>query len=389
MAMQAGFWAMFAAICAFQAALLYGRGFSSGDVGLTIAVRCLAGIVLQPLLGSFADKHPNIPLKLITGASMAVSLVAGIVFLRFPMGLPGTLVIFFVIGGFEVSAYPLMDAMAIQYINAGMNIRYSLGRGVGSLAYAFCCILLGLQAARWGMESILITHAALVALEILLILTFPTFRAAACVHTGTERPRPQSTLSLLRTNPSFTLMLFALLLSITSVIPMSNFLLDILLSKGGTTASLSVGLFLMAGSEILTTIFFQRFLNRMGSGKLLLMSMVFMTLKAGALLLAPSVGWIYLFQPLQMLGYGLFTPASVFYVNESVPEADRVKGQTLMMVATNGLGGVLGSLLPGYILDLGNAHGGRGVIWMLASSLILGALAVVLAIPAIRKKRAS
>ena len=50
-------------------------------------------------------------------------------------------------------------------------------------------------------------------------------------------------------------------------------------------------------------------------------------------------------QPLQMLGYGLFTPASVYFVNESVPPADRVRGQTVMMVASNGLGGMLGGLL--------------------------------------------
>lgn len=57
-----------------------------------------------------------------------------------------------------------------------------------------------------------------------------------------------------------------------------------------------------------------------------------------------------------MLGYGLFTPTSVYYVNESVPEEDRIKGQTVMMVASNGLGGVLGSLLAGRALDLGGAN---------------------------------
>ena len=57
-----------------------------------------------------------------------------------------------------------------------------------------------------------------------------------------------------------------------------------------------------------------------------------------------------------MLGYGLFTPASVYFVNESVPEADRVRGQTVMMVASNGMGGMLGGVLAGWTLDLGGAN---------------------------------
>ena len=61
--------------------------------------------------------------------------------------------------------------------------------------------------------------------------------------------------------------------------------------------------------------------------------------------------WVCLVQSFQMLGYGLFTPSSVYYVNESVPAGDRVRGQTIMMVASNGLGGVLGSLLAGQVLD--------------------------------------
>lgn len=76
-AMQAGFWAMFAAIVAYQTALLLERGFSNSEAGLMTAVRCLAGIVFQPLLGGFADRHPRIPLKYIVGISLLISVAAG------------------------------------------------------------------------------------------------------------------------------------------------------------------------------------------------------------------------------------------------------------------------------------------------------------------------
>ena len=47
-AMQAGFWAMFAAIVAYQTALLLERGFSNSEAGLMTAARCLAGDKVPP-----------------------------------------------------------------------------------------------------------------------------------------------------------------------------------------------------------------------------------------------------------------------------------------------------------------------------------------------------
>lgn len=379
-AMQMGFWAMFAGICGYQAALLLDRGFSNSDVGLIMAVRCLAGIVCQPLLGGFADRHPHIPLKRIVTISLCVSFAAGLGLMLLPMGLGGTLLVFAVIGGFEVSAYPLMDAMAIQYISAGVPIRYSLGRGLGSLSYAFTAVLLGLQVGRAGVQSTLFTHAALVVVEILLVSTYPACKLQP-TPPAAEKPRaarPQSVFSLLRSRPRFTVMLCAILLGITAVLPLSNFLVNVILSRGGKASDLGIALFLMAAFELPTAFLFQRLLRRFGSAKLLLISMCFCTLKAVALVFTLNFTAILLTQPLQMLGYGLFTPASVFFVNESVPEADRVRGQTLMMVASNGMGGVLGSFVGGWALDAG------GVNLMLLLCAGCGCASIALALLALR-----
>lgn len=122
----------------------------------------------------------------------------------------------------------------------------------------------------------------------------------------------------------------------------------------------------MGAFELPTAFLFPKLLRRFGSGRLLLISAVFGTLKAVALLCTFNYAGVLLAQPLQLLGYGLFTPASVYFVNESVPEADRVRGQTVMMVASNGMGGMLGGLLAGWTLDMGGAN------WMLAACIACG-----------------
>ena len=385
--MQMGYWAMFAAICAYLAALLGARGFSNSQIGLLIAIRCLAGIIFQPLLGGFADRHPEIPLKVIVSLSLALSLAASLAFLLWPMGMGGTAVILIILGGFEISAYPLMDAMAIQFINAGMPIRYSLGRGIGSMAYAITCVILGLQTQAMGVESTLITHAVLVAAVIALTISYPTFRSAPAAADAPPAEKPHSVWYLLKNNPPFTLMLVAILLGLTACLPMSNFLVNVVESRGGNSANLGVALFLMGGFELPTAFFFQRMLRRLGSGKLILISMVFTVLKAVALLLSFNLATVFLAQPLQMLGYGLFTPASVYFVNESVPEADRVRGQTVMMVASNGMGGMLGSYISGLALDAGASLPMGGANLMLLCCIVLGCVATALAAAALAWSR--
>ena len=380
MAMQMGFWAMFAAIVAYQTALLLERGFTNGEAGLMTSVRCLAGIVFQPLLGGFADRHPRVPLKGIVGVSLALSLAAGVWYWAEPaMGLAQTALVWVVIGGLGVSSYPLMDAMAVQFINDGMPIRYSLGRGLGSLAYAVVCVLLGLQVGQWGVETTLVTFLLLTAAEIALVFTYPTWHPHAPAAQA-EQARPQSALSLLRSNPRFTLMLAGVLFGLTAVLPLSNFLVNVILSRGGQAADLGLAMFLMGGFELPAAFLFPRLLRRLGSGRILVLSMFFGTLKGVALLLTWNLAGVLLCQPLQMLGYGLFTPASVYFVNESVPPADRVRGQTIMMVASNGLGGMLGGLLAGWTLDAGGAN------WMLAGCILCGCVGTVLCLLALPRK---
>ena len=374
MVMQAGFWAMFGAICAYQAALLLDRGFSNSQVGLIISVRCLTGIFSQPLLGIFSDRHPNIPLKAIVSVCMAVSFVAGLALLL-PLDMAGTLAVFALIGAFEVSAYPLMDAMAIQFINDGIPIHYSLGRGIGSFAYAVCCALLGVLTAARGTEAVLPVHSALVLLEVVLVAAFPAHHPKPRELDGPEPERPQSPIALLKGHPRFTVTLLSALFGILGVIPLSNFLVNVTTAKGGGTAALGAGLFLMGAFELPTAFLFPKLKRRLGVSGLMVMSMFFCAAKCAAFLLVPNVGLLLASQCLQMLGYGLFTPASVFLVYENVPAADRVQGQTLMMVASNGLGGVLGSLIMGRALDFGGVS--FTLVLCLVSCLIAAALAIL------------
>lgn len=374
------YWAMYAALAGYQTALLLERGFSSAQAGAAVAARYLAGIFAQMLLGGWADRHPEVPIKRIFGLCLLASLAVSLGFYWTRPGFLGTLLIFAALGMLELNAYPLLDSMAVQYINAGLDVRYSLARGIGSLSYAIMCVLLGRQAVHFGLESVLLTHAVLLLVVLAAAGAYPTFPVSA-VPPRRREEKPHSVLWLLRGSRPYTLMLTAAFFSMLALQPLSTFMVNVVADRGGSSTWLGWGLFLMAAAELPGAFLFPALRRRLGTSGVIKLSMVFILLKPLTTLLAPNLFWVMAVQPIQMLGYGLFLPASVYYANDSVPQADRVQGQEIMMVASNGLSGMLSNLLAGWFIDRG------GVNAMLLMCTVFGAVGVALGAVAVRAGR--
>lgn len=168
------YWSAYAAFAGFQTALLLERGFSSGDAGVFAALRCLAGIVSQPLIGGWADRHPKVPLKYVLVACLSIALGFTALFYFTSPGFWGTAAIIFLLGAFELNSYPLLNSMAMQFVAAGVDVNYSLSRGLGSLAYAISCVLLGRMSASLGVENVLLVNIGFLLALMAAALLFPT-----------------------------------------------------------------------------------------------------------------------------------------------------------------------------------------------------------------------
>ena len=373
------YWATLSAVVGYQVALLLERGFSNGDIGIFASLRCLSGIVFMPLLSGWADRHPEIPLKRIFSACMVLSLGVSMALYFTRPDFFGTALIYVALGALEMNTYPLLDSMAVQFLSCGIDVKYSLGRGLGSFSYAVACVALGRQATALGVESLLLTHAGLLLLLLGVTAAFPTLPQGAADSVRRSGEAPHSVGYLLRSNPPFSMMLAASLFAMLAVMPSVSFLTNVITARGGDNTDLGLGLFLMAGAELPSAFLFPHLRRRLGNRGVLVFAFFFMALKPVALLLSPTLFWALAIQPIQMVGYGLFTPASVYFANENVPAADRVRGQSIMMVASNGLGGVVGNLLGGFSIDLG------GIPAMLTVSIACGAVGIALALAALRQ----
>lgn len=84
------YWAMFAIFAGYQTSLLLGRGLPAGRRGSLPPFALLPGILAQPLLGGWADRHPEVPIKRLLNACLVLALGVNVVFYTTRPGFWGT-----------------------------------------------------------------------------------------------------------------------------------------------------------------------------------------------------------------------------------------------------------------------------------------------------------
>ena len=220
------------------------------------------------------------------------------------------------------------------------------------------------------------------ALLLVCLLAFPSIPARLLPQPQAKAASGHSIWQILKKNKVFTLMLIACFFGMMGVMPISNFLVSLVNSHGGGSTALGVAQFLMAASELPSALVFGLLQKKMSSAKILLISIIFMVVKPLLILASGSLGMLLAVQPVQMLGYGLFFPASVYFANESVSPADRVQGQSIRTILAISLSTLLGSLVSGYLIDLG---GTTLMLWFSTGCASIGVL-IALGALAVQKK---
>ena len=110
--LQIGYWGMLGSFTAFQTAILLDRGFSSGDVGIFLALSCLSGMIAMPLISNWADKHPEVPVKWLFVGLMVPTLAINFLFYFTRPGWWGTAAVFLLLLFLVFSLFSSVGAAA-------------------------------------------------------------------------------------------------------------------------------------------------------------------------------------------------------------------------------------------------------------------------------------
>ena len=159
-----------------------------------------------------------------------------------------------------------------------------------------------------------------------------------------------------------------------------TYMIHIVGKVGGSESMMGSALAVAAFLELPAMGLFSRVRRKVPLAWLLIFCAVFFVIRAGLFWAARSVPVLYLAAALDFFEYGIFIPATVYYVAEHIDPANQVKGQSLMGMATTGVGSAFGNFVSGQLLDR------TGVNGMLLFCSVCAAVGLLVVIYAVRRK---
>lgn len=338
------YWSNLAVLSNYASVYLLGHGFHNTQIGMMIAAASLLSALIQPLLGTYADR-PESP------SVRSILLMLIFAFLAFGVLIPITagrsqvlLTICYALAlTMMLSMVPFVNSIGTLSAKEGRTVNFAAARGIGSLVYAGTSYLIGRGVANFGISLIPLVSIAIYAGFALSLAAYPFQKTAL---PGKNRAHG----SFLKKYPRFLIVLAASTCLYTSHVLINSFAFQIIGTKGGNSEELGVVFAVAALSEIPMMLFFTRFLRKMSAGKWLALSGFAFLLKCVCTLLVKSIPAYYGIQLLQFFGYAVISVASVYYIDGIMAPEDAVKGQAFFTM-TNTAGSVLASALGGWILD--------------------------------------
>lgn len=352
-ALQGIYWAGACAMTAFTAVYLAWQGFSDAQIGYTAALIYFATITLSLGLSSYSDKHPAIPLrKLMTTLFLtALGAAALLHFAELPILL---MVAAYTVGCCTDNCLgTLTTSLMMQYLNGGLPVRYGWPRGVGSIVYALTAFLLGILMDRHSPGVLMPAFLLLDLLAVAVLWMMPKPPLSARQEPPfRESGGKDSYFAMLRRNPTLVLLLLACILSGMGSCPVSTYRIRLIERLGGGSAQLGRMVFLDAGIELPMMLLSARLLRRFKVETLLTFSFAASAVKVLLLNLAGSMGMLYAATMMNFFSFGIYGFASVLFANAIVAPGETVRSQSLLSLCyTSGLGGILGNLLSGALID--------------------------------------
>lgn len=384
---QGMYFGSMAPVSAFASAYLLFRGFDNSLIGVVTALGSIGAAALQMAFGFFVGAGRKFSVRLMTSAIL-VALIALSLALSFGFsGTALTMIIYVLVLTLALSLQPLVSSMNFSFQNRGISINFGMARAAGSITYAILSVVMGGVVARYSGAVIPWFSVLAFGCMLLFVAGFRLNGAAesALPHISAE-PEVQTEASqagaksFFRRNRGFLTLLVGVSLVFLNLSATQTYFLQIIASKGGDSMSLGIVAAIGAAVEIPMMVGFAWLSRKIKCGALVQASALFFTIKAAAILFAPDVNGVYLAQVLHMFGYALFTPSSVYYVDQVMGEEDKVKGQAYLGSAM-AIGGIAANFAGGRILD---AYGASAMLqWAIALSLIGNAI-VIMAVRATR-----
>lgn len=384
--LQSTFWISQCAISGFAVVYLTYLQYSKTSIGIILSIASILSVVIQPLIAGYADKAKNTSLRNIVLYLMGVVLLFSLLLCIVPNIYYMKAIIYVVISAIQCTLIPLFNSLATEYMNLGVPLNYGLARGISALSYAIMSYLIGFIIGPFGPGAlafiIFFTYIFVLisgyfyklskADSVMLISKDTSLHETYLSEICITEEKPLTMIGFLSRYKKFMFLLigFSFLFYSHSII--GTYLITIIENVGGNSKNMGISLGISAALELPTMALFVFLVKKVSNTRLLKLASFFFFLKILSTYLARNVMAIYMAQSLQLFAFALFTPASVYYVNTIIGGKDKVKGQSLLGVATMGIAGTLANLTGGKLIDT------YGVSYMLMISTVMAFIGFIL-----------
>ncbi len=334
------------------------------DIGILIAVSCLLAVLLQQVFGRAVDSGRAEGKKLLI--FLDVIMILSAIFVLFVDSSFVKAVIFGLLLCLTLTMQPILNAFTFFYQSHGVAVNYGIARGCGSLSFAIMSIIIGFLTVHFGSVIVPLSYLVFCAAFCWVTISMPNLRG------NTSNTHSTKTLQLSQF-PAFGWMLAGLSLVMIFHNSVMMYFIRVVENVGGDSGDLGLALAIAAVVEIPALFLYTRIKGNTPSKIFLAISGVAFFAKAALFLLASQIWIIFAVQLMQFLSYAVAVGARVYYVNETFSAAYQVTAQAYV-VATETIGIVLGSILGGFIVQLGGVN---ALLWFGTITAFLGMLSMI------------
>ena len=361
------YWMFYGVVSSFASVFLLANDFTNSEIGIVLAAANILAVILQPLIGDFADRTRKLSLIGITELMTVMMIVLTVGLFVFKGRSYGLALIFILLIAWHTVLQPLFNSMTFKLEECGIHINFGIARSMGSLAYSVLVAVLGTLVEKYGIIVMPVTgEIVLIMLMVSLAATGRLYSRAkqkymqagidvVCQEEDTEANKEINLLQFIKRNRMF----FALNLGVAGLYfsnsILNNYMMQIVSAVGGDSEDMGRILSVMAFLEIPTMVCFDLIRRKFSCQILLKVAAMGFTAKIVMCWLADSVALIFAAQFLQLVSFALFLPAMVHFIDEVISKEEAVKGQALFTTMVT-ITTVFSSLSGGVILDLGDAE---------------------------------
>lgn len=340
------FFITYCAVYGYVTLFLQSKGMSNSLVGIVTGVGAISTVVLSPVISSLLSKIKGLTMNTLLTILYAVMMTSFLMvtFIRLPNVM--ILGLYMLIIAFLVSSVPLLSTICTDYLKKGQYINFGLSRGLGSVAYASCAVVLGRLIESLGTNVLAITFIIFGLLFLGILYSLPP------VEVERQQAQKEGTIfSIIKQYPMFFCLLIGFSASFAATSSLSVYLINIVTSLGGTTSLYGIAIFLMGTSEMPVMSITHTLLKKVSAETLFVVSAICYILRNFLITLAPNLVILLIGMLFQGVSYGLFFAVVTYYVADHLEQKDQVMGQTLIAIMTTGIGSTIGNLLGGFLQD--------------------------------------